>query len=424
MNVWIRVARYSGTGALAAHTLGHMRLRIASYNVENLFSRPRAMNQESEIADVVLALHARINDLLDNDAYTDADKEEILTILGRLRLVPVDRLPEKVADRITAAEQADGVTLPDESFAILRDIRGKLLHTPRDRAKDITVVAAGKDDFLGWVDLVRDRIEARVIANIARVFDEVNADIVGVVEAEDRFTLKRFSETLLPDRYPHVMVIDGNDTRGIDVGVLSTPQYPLQTIRSHVDDGPIGKPIFSRDCPEYAFLFPEGSELAGQSFVVLVNHLKSKFGGNSPESVAKRRAQAEQVAAIYRRLRDEGVEHVVVLGDLNDVPGSAPLAPLLADTDLKDISLIPADKFDDGDPDEDRPGTIGNGTKSQKIDYILLSPALFERVSAAGIFRKGVWGGKNGDLFPHFDTIEKEHEAASDHAALYVDLEI
>jgi hypothetical protein len=39
---------------------------------------------------------------------------------------------------------------------------------------------------------------------------------------------------------------------------------------------------------------------------------------------------------------------------------------------------------------------------SNKIDYILLSPELFAHTKAGGIFRMGVWGGKNGTLFPHY----------------------
>ena len=38
-------------------------IRIASYNVENLFSRPRAMNQPEVIAAAVLRAHARVNEL-------------------------------------------------------------------------------------------------------------------------------------------------------------------------------------------------------------------------------------------------------------------------------------------------------------------------------------------------------------------------
>lgn len=136
---------------------------------------------------------------------------------------------------------------------------------------------------------------------------------------------------------------------------------------------------------------------------MLVNHLKSKFGTNRTASNKRRRRQAEAVAQIYRQRRDEGIEHVVVLGDFNDTPDSNPLQPLLAETDLTDIAQT--SNFDDGDPDEDRPGTFGNGTKSNKIDYLLLSPSLFDRVTGGGIFRKGVWGGTHGTLFPHFDTM-------------------
>jgi hypothetical protein len=49
---------------------------------------------------------------------------------------------------------------------------------------------------------------------------------------------------------------------------------------------------------------------------------------------------------------------------------------------------------------------------------------LFDKVENAEVFRKGVWGGKNGDLFEHFPEMTKPIHAASDHAALLVDLDI
>src|SRR2546430_11423983 len=51
-------------------------------------------------------------------------------------------------------------------------------------------------------------------------------------------------------------------------------------------------------------------------------------------------------------------------------------------------------------------------------DLVLLSPALFQKATGGEIFRMGVWGGKNGTLFPHFPEITKAAEAASDHAAV------
>ena len=54
-------------------------------------------------------------------------------------------------------------------------------------------------------------------------------------------------------------------------------------------------------------------------------------------------------------------------------------------------------------------------------DTLLL---LINQVDTAGVFRRGVWGGVNGDLFEHFPEMTKPIHAASDHAALFVDLDI
>ena len=91
---------------------------------------------------------------------------------------------------------------------------------------------------------------------------------------------------------------------------------------------------------------------------------------------------------------------------------------LVQGSNLKDIFDHP--KFT---PDS-RPGTFGNGTAKDKIDFILLSPELFARVTNGGIERRGVWGGAKGTLFPHFPEITREIEAASDHAAISADLDL
>ena len=72
-----------------------------------------------------------------------------------------------------------------------------------------------------------------------------------LVEVESRPTLRRFNETTLTEApYPHAMLIDGNDERGIDVAILC--RRPLSDMRSHVDDldPKTQRPVFSRDCAE------------------------------------------------------------------------------------------------------------------------------------------------------------------------------
>lgn len=141
--------------------------------------------------------------------------------------------------------------------------------------------------------------------------------------------------------------------------------------------------------------------------------------GKPEESNAKRKRQATRVREIYEERLAEGYEYIAIAGDLNENPDKDPLKPLLgANSNLTDV--MSHDKFiSDG-----RPGTFLNGNASDKLDYILMSPKLSKRVQKCGIERRGVWGGKNGTLFPHLPQVESSKDAASDHAALWVDFDL
>lgn len=379
-------------------------MRIASFNVENLFERARALNVSEWMDEPgsdpsrwsagrkTLDAYAALNALLRKKTYSAADRAAIVGHLETLGLAKSD----------------------ESKFVVLRQNRGALLK--RSRTAGLQIVADGRDDWIGWLELKKEPVDEVATRNTARVIAEVDADIVVVVEAEHRISLCRFNEQVLrrvgARPYEQIMLIDGNDERGIDVGLMTRSGITIEAVRSHVHDDAGDGPIFSRDCPEFHLRLPSGERL-----VVLANHLKSKGYGSAAKSNARREAQARRVREIYESLRAEGIEHVVVAGDLNDTPDSAPLRPLLGEgSDLTDISLHPG--FDDGG----RPGTFGNCTKRNKIDYILLSPALFAKTTAGGIDRRGVWGGKNGTLWPIFPEMKSAHQAASDHAAIWADV--
>lgn len=370
-------------------------MRLASYNVENLFARPKAMDTRTADAETrrkVLAAHARVSELLQQESYA-GDETEILGLLAALGVLRSDEGP----------------------FVRLRKLRGALLRRPR--SGDPELVAAGRADWVGWIELKTVAVDERATENTARVFAELDADVAAVVEADDRPGLEMFSTTMLPKvgatPYEQVMVIDGNDVRGIDVGVLARAAYPLVQIRTHVFDRDAEGVVFSRDCCEYHFETPRGARL-----VVLANHFKSKGYGSpgDPLGAQRRRRQAVRVAEIYRGLRAEGIEYVAVCGDLNDDPASESLAPLLGVRGLRDASEHPAFDWNH------RRGTYGSGNEADKIDYLLLSPALRERQAGGGVFRKGVWrGSRTKDPWEIFPTLESEEQAASDHAALFAD---
>ena len=219
------------------------------------------------------------------------------------------------------------------------------------------------------------------------------------------------------------MLIDGNDDRGIDVGLMTKAGFDIGRMQSHINDvQPNGNLVYSRDCPEYSITTPSGEQIW-----VLPNHFKSKFGGNNAASIAKRQAQATRTAEIYQRLIDTGNENVVVLGDLNDTPDSDPLQPLLASTDLHDVTDHP--QFDVGEfnvPANNSSrgiGTYGLGNDNDKIDYLLLSPALFARVTAGGLFRRGAWPGSRPQRWEVYDELTERIHVASDHHVIWAEID-
>jgi hypothetical protein len=145
-------------------------MRLAVYNVENLFDRARAMNLE-KWADgkVVLDKFAKLNSLLGKVAYSGADKTRIAGLLVELGL-----------------EKSDS-----SEFVIVRQNRGKLLRRPRTGG--VEIVANGRADWAGSLELRDEPISEQAMQNTARVMIDVAADVLGVVEAENRPALWEFT---------------------------------------------------------------------------------------------------------------------------------------------------------------------------------------------------------------------------------------
>jgi endonuclease/exonuclease/phosphatase family metal-dependent hydrolase len=366
-------------------------MRIATFNVENLFERPSIMNMNDwSLGANVLADYSRLNDLVSQKTYSQDDKDETLKIMAQYKGL--------ISNEVS-------------KYIRLRVVRGQFLK----KSTPPSISASGRADWIGWFELVTETVKEMATENTARVIHELEADVVCVVEAEDRIALKHFNDTAMPkvkDKpFDHVMSIEGNDNRHIDVGILVRAPYAIKQIASHVDDQDAAGVIFSRDCAEYLI-----TSESGEQVLLLVNHFKSKGYGSKDGSDAKRKRQAERVREIYDQRLKEGFKFIAIAGDFNDTPDSEAIASLK--DGLVDIMEHPKFKGDG------LPGTYGNGTESGKFDYILMSPELAARVIGGGIERRGVWGGKKGTLFPHFAEVKKPNDAASDHAALWAEVNI
>jgi hypothetical protein len=109
-------------------------VRIASFNAENLFERAMALSDRNwEKGRPALEAYTRINTLLNQSVYTQADRSEICRLLRKLGLGKKD----------------DGGV-----FAQLRQNRGRLVVRRKvGHGTRLDIVANDRADWVGWVEL-------------------------------------------------------------------------------------------------------------------------------------------------------------------------------------------------------------------------------------------------------------------------------
>ena len=192
---------------------------------------------------------------------------------------------------------------------------------------------------------------------LARGIDSLQTDVLAVEEVENRAVLERLNARLARP-FAYVELLEGNDPRGIDVGILS--RFPVEAARSHRLMDLAGGAKFARDFPVYRVRLAKD-----RAVNVGVVHLKSKLGDKA-ESDAWRLAEAQAARSILEELRKtEAGTPVVVMGDFNDHRDAATLAPFF--TFLKDVTLMV--------PEKDRFSFV-HEKKGEQIDFILASEDL------------------------------------------------
>lgn len=175
--------------------------------------------------------------------------------------------------------------------------------------------------------LTPSEVEGKLAA-VGAVLARLDADAVVLQEVENLAILERLARGPLDGLGYGAWLVEGFDPRGIDVALLS--RIPVLAWVSHLDErSAAGAPLFSRDLAEIHL------DAGGRRAVLLAAHLISQAGDND----ARRREQASAARAHADRLAAEWPDALVlVLGDLNDEPGAAPLAPLLGDGTWADVA--------------------------------------------------------------------------------------
>jgi endonuclease/exonuclease/phosphatase family metal-dependent hydrolase len=347
--------------------------KIATFNCENLFSRPQIFNEPPDKASKLLEYVSQLQKELARDVF---DHNKIKNLESKLN-----------------------------GYAVINDMHGK----SHEKAK-------GSAEWRGTVEFKRDNFDDVTVDNVAHVISDIDADLICLCEVESRPYLKRFHDAILQKKflnptnrpgYDYFILFDGNDDRGIDVAIMS--RLPISWIQSHVHDKSEynGKmtPTFSRDCLEAQVQLDNGATL-----FLMLNHFKSMGScpKNDPKCNRKRELQAKRVEELVNE-HDLQKEYVIVAGDLNSEPTSPSLSPLINNSGLYNVNLeLPAGER----------GTYGTG--NEQIDYLLVSKAIKKHLKTVRIERRGVFSKK----WPHYETVTNSVNEASDHSAVVAEFQL
>jgi endonuclease/exonuclease/phosphatase family metal-dependent hydrolase len=377
-------------------------MRIATYNVENLFSRSKILNLKDKAeTQLLLSLVQSLQSLLDSEKYTPVIKDQI------------EHVSSQLFGYVDIRADIGGLgSWPDE---------GK--PGPYRLKRHIT----GKADWSGEIAFKDMPLDDEQRMNTARVIHAMDADVMCVTEAEGMAALANFNRNALGGLYKEFALIDTvNDVRGIDVGCFS--KLPIRSLRTHMFKRrkDIDAPLFSRDCLQVEIQTPK------QSIHMLCNHFKSQRGKTDDEkesSAAWRKEQAQAVRDIALEF-DLTKDWVVVAGDLNE-DSDTEFQSLEALFDCK--GLVPV--VDRTLPMRERFTHVTFDPRWRKhkvsqLDYLFVSQALAARMKGHGFERRGTFelnayadeiGIAPVTLFPE---ITREAVSASDHSGLWVDFDL
>jgi predicted extracellular nuclease len=269
----------------------------------------------------------------------------------------------------------------------------------------------------------------------AAAIKATKADVIALQEIESLQALKGVRNKYLKNQgYHYAFLIDGNDPRLIDIGILS--RFPIEKIDTHIQewDNGLHGPLFSRDCLECDLVLREKKKLR-----LFINHFKSMYNPkdkcNGRKATRDRRLhQARRVKEIvseeFPNEEDDKQHPFAVLGDLNDYlqtdsQGYTSIGEVVNWNRVKNIVARLPEKdqwthFYEGNK------SCGFGKNYKQLDYILLSRPLADSNTAAEIkiIREGL--PKSADKYKghRFGNVGMHKPKASDHCPLVVQLQL
>ena len=367
-------------------------MKIATFNIQNLFHRDKSLIEKP--------IGKQITDWISE--------------LDMLMLQPSKSLNQQ--NRIQELSFLIGFEKPSpRPYAVLRRKAGFLYmkglsHSIENKASKLT-------NWNGWIELQTVPIHPDATQHKAQVIADVNPDILLLQEIEDRASFEDFNQLILPKfdckPFEHSFVIQGNDMNSLEMGIALRQGYKLEAVRTHNintiinDDG--------KNLIEYEITTPSKVK------IWLLNAYLQKQTKDKKQSDSIRKKQVYKIAEVYKKLIAEGKNNVIIAGTFNAPSYCNSLSPLIQDTDLKDITKhlsfeVDIDKGNDGT--YFRLGAYRMGVNIKQKDYMLFSPALFNKMKDSGLNRRAMWPEKRPQ-WSIYKSVTSKNIAASEHPLVW-----
>ena len=262
--------------------------------------------------------------------------------------------------------------------------------------------------------LIKPKKDTETI-EIAKRIQAMNVDILAVQEVENIDILRHFNNEHLKNMdYKYVILVEGNDPRFIDVGLLS--RYPVGGITSWQEKRYAGesRKILSRDLLQVDILNQSQTK---KLFTLFNTHLKSNYVDNNAEDpVAEEQKNGEkrrkQSAVIAEIIKDQTRPNssFILLGDMNDSVDAEPLKKFTNDAELNFANaltnMVEVGKMNHTKYPPDNHFWTHRYNPStgvyhyQLYDQIWISNALLDKLNGAWVGRRKKVGGNGSDHDP------------------------
>ncbi len=365
-------------------------MKIATFNVQNLFHRDRSLFQKTSgkcVADWITEFDSL---LLKEKCLSKGERlKELAFLLG------FDKTYQN-------------------PYVVMRKKAGELYLKGMNCSKELK--SGELTDWNGWIKVQTLPIDPEATNHKAMVISEIDPDILVLQEVEDKISLDEFNHNFLPkyncEPFSESILISGSEGKGREQALLLKNGYELESVKIHS--------LESTECEqqellEYKIQTPKGEKIYLLSAYFHENNLDKE------KAFEIRKNQAYQTSTVYKMLQMQSKNNIVIAGTLKAPSYCNSLAPLLQETDLKDISknkTFNVDIDEGKDATYFRMGAYRMGVNIKQKDYLLLSPALFVNVKSSGLNRKGVWPEKRPN-WGIYSSMQNRNQAASEHPGVW-----